>query len=204
MPWVERMTIEFRAARIDDADGILAIYAPYCESSKVSFEIVVPTREEMAERIARIGDAYPWLVADADGRVAAYVYATRFRERAAYRWTAEVAVYVAPDEQRRGLARALYTSLFSILRAQGYFKAIAGISVPNPPSIALHERMGFEQTGVFPGVGCKDGTWVDVGWWQLTLQPETKNPPEPRPYSSLRNDPAVAAALIEGQQLANR
>jgi L-amino acid N-acyltransferase YncA len=197
------MTVDIRVARLDDAAGILAIYAPYCESSYVSFEIVAPTCEQIAERISRVSAAYPWLVAETDGRVAGYVYATRFRERAAYRWTAEVAVYIADGEQRRGLARALYTSLFSILRAQGYSKAVAGITLPNPASVGLHERMGFQYAGTFAGVGHKDGQWLDVGWWQLELQPEVANPPEPQQFPALRETAIVKAALEEGRRLAN-
>ena len=198
------MTVDIRMAHAGDAAGILGIYAPYCESTTVSFEIVAPTREQMSERIARISAAYPWLVAEVDDRIAGYVYATRFRERAAYQWTAEVAVYIAINRQRRGLGRALYTSLFSILRAQGYSKAIAGITVPNPASARLHESLGFKHTGIFPGVGFKDGQWLDVGWWQLELQPEMCDPSEPRPFSALRESAAVTAALYEGRQLANR
>jgi phosphinothricin acetyltransferase len=197
------MTIEFRIADTNDADGILAIYAPYCESSTVTFETVAPTREQMTERISRIITTYPWLVATANGDVIGYVYASRFRERAAYVWTAEVAVYVDTKRHKRGLGRALYTSLFSILRAQGFAKAIAGITMPNPASIALHEKMGFLQTGNFPGVGYKDA-WLDVGWWQFTLRPETDDPPEPVSFATIRDSQAVADALREGSQLANK
>lgn len=157
----------------------------------------------MRERIARITDEYPWLVAVIDGRVAGYVYASRFRERAAYRWTAEVAAYVAPNVQRHGLGRALYTTLISILRLQGFFKAIAGITVPNLPSIGLHESVGFTKAGVFPAVGHKDGQWLDVGWWELSLQPEIRNPPDPQPIRQLRDSSALANALKEGQIQAN-
>jgi phosphinothricin acetyltransferase len=197
------MTTEFRFAQINDAADILAIYAPYCEASTVTFETVAPTRAEMAERIARVTSAYPWIVAEADGRLTGYVYASRFRERAAYRWTAEVAVYIALDEQRRGLGRALYTSLFSILRIQAYSKAIAGITLPNAASVRLHESVGFQKVGVFPSIGYKEGAWLDVGWWQLTLQPATSDPPEPRPFPNVENDAAVIAALDEGGRLAN-
>jgi phosphinothricin acetyltransferase len=197
------MKTEIRLAQLDDAAGIQAVYAPYCESSNVTFETVAPTRDEMAERITRIMSAYPWLVAETEGRVAGYVYASRFRERAAYRWTAEVAVYVALDEQQRGLGRALYTSLISILRAQGYVKAIAGITLPNAASVRLHEKLGFQKVGSFPGIGYKDGRWLDVGWWQLALQPEISGPPEPQPFPSICNGPAVVAALDGGRTLAN-
>jgi phosphinothricin acetyltransferase len=158
----------------------------------------------MRERIARITDEYPWLVAEIDGQVAGYVYASRFRERVAYRWTAEVASYVSPAVQRRGLGRALYSTLISILRLQGFFKAIAGITVPNLPSIGLHESVGFTKAGVFPAVGHKDGQWLDVGWWELSLQPEISNPPDPKPIRLLRDSAAFISALKEGQKLANR
>lgn len=189
------MTINIRLAQVRDAADILAIYAPYCESTTVTFEVVPPSLATMEERIERITTEYPWLIGEIDGRVAGYVYASRFRERAAYRWTAEAAVYVALDSQRRGLGRAMYTALFSILQTQGLFRAVAGITVPNPASVGLHESLGFKQVGLFPAVGHKDGTWLNVGWWQLALQPETLHPPDPRPFPTLSDDPLVDAAL---------
>lgn len=198
------MSVTLRLASVDDAAEILAIYAPYCASTNVTFEVIPPTLDQMRERIARITDEYPWLVAVIDGHVAGYVYASRFRERAAYRWTAEVAAYVAPSVQRRGLGRALYTTLIAILRLQGFFKLIAGITVPNIPSIGLHESVGFTKAGVFPAVGHKDGKWLDVGWWELPLQPEITNPPDPKPIRLLYESPALTTALKEGQAKANR
>jgi phosphinothricin acetyltransferase len=180
------MSITIRVARPDDAAEILAIYAPYCESSPISFEIVPPTVEQMAERIGGILTQYPWLVSEIDGQLTGYVYATKIRERAAYRWAVETAVYVSTAHHRRGVAKALYASLFSILREQGYFKAYAGITLPNPGSVQLHESVGFRPVGVFEGIGYKLGRWHDVGWWQLDLQPEVENPLEPRPFSALR------------------
>ena len=112
------MTIDLRLARPDDAPGILAIYAPYCESTSVSFEAVAPSEKQIRERIDRITGHYPWLVGEIEGEVAGYVYASQHRERAAYRWTVDVAVYVATQHQGQSLGRALYTSLFAILRAR--------------------------------------------------------------------------------------
>ncbi|MFO0792321.1 MAG: arsinothricin resistance N-acetyltransferase ArsN1 family B [Pirellulales bacterium] len=197
------MTINIRLAQVRDAADILAIYAPYCESTTVTFEVVPPSLATMEERIERITTEYPWLIGEIDGRVAGYVYASRFRERAAYRWTAEAAVYVALDSQRRGLGRAMYTALFSILQTQGLFRAVAGITVPNPASVGLHESLGFKQVGLFPAVGHKDGTWLNVGWWQLALQPETLHPPDPRPFPTLSDDPLVAAALKSAADTVN-
>src|SRR5438046_2283986 len=119
------MTANIRVAQPADAAAILAIYAPYCESTCVSFEVVAPTVDEMRERIRNITAGYPWLVGEIDGQIAGYVYASRHRERAAYRWAVDVAVYIAAAQQRRGLGRNLYDTLFSILREQGFFKAVA-------------------------------------------------------------------------------
>ena len=194
------MSAHVRFASPADAVGILAIYAPFCESSCVSFEIFAPTIEQMEQRINHVAGGYPWLIGEIDGQIAGYVYASPHRERAAYRWSVDVAVYVAADYQRRGIGRVLYDALFSILREQGYFKAFAGVSLPNPASVGLHESLGFRETAVFPGVGYKFGRWLDVGWWQLDLQPERPDPTEPQPFSSIQNSPAVAAILAEAQR----
>lgn len=193
------MNVKFRLAQPTDAAAILAIYAPYCESSHVSFEVSAPSERRMRDRIARIAVQYPWLIAEVDRTVGGYVYASQHGERAAYRWAVDVAVYVAAAQHRKGIARTLYDSLFAILRQQGYFKACAGITLPNPASVGLHESLGFRRVGIFPGVGYKLGRWLDVGWWQLDLQPEAANPPEPRPFREICDHRAVSAALEAGQ-----
>jgi phosphinothricin acetyltransferase len=195
------MTTKIRFAEPGDAAGVLAIYAPFCESSFVSFEDVAPTVAQMRERIAQIAEQYPWLVCDIDGEVAGYVYASRHRERAAYRWAVDVAVYVGEAYRRRRVGQALYSSLFGILRVQGYVNAYAGITLPNSGSIGLHETVGFRRVGVFPKVGFKVGQWRDVGWWGLSLRPADDVPDEPRPIGHDRDSDAVAAALTEGERL---
>jgi phosphinothricin acetyltransferase len=196
------MPIELRIATPDDAPGICAIYAPYCTSTVVSFEVAAPSEHEMRARIERLLPKYPWLVAVADGAVAGYVYASQHRERAGYRWVADVAIYIAPSHQRTGLGRALYTALFPIFRAQNYSKAIAGITLPNAGSVGLHEAVGFRPIGVFPKIGYKLGNWLDVGWWQLDLAPEPEHPPEPLDFSTIRDSEVVQAALAAGNKLA--
>jgi phosphinothricin acetyltransferase len=193
--------LRIRIARPDDAAGIREIYAPYCESSSVSFEVVAPSVEQIRERICRILPDYPWLVSEIGGQVAGYVYASQHRERAAYRWVVEVAVYVSPLHQRRGLGRALYSALVAILRRQGFFKALAGITLPNPGSVGLHEAMGFRPLAVYRGVGFKDGRWLDVGWWQLDLQPENDNPPQPRLFAECSADREVQQTLTAAGNL---
>jgi phosphinothricin acetyltransferase len=198
------MAVALRIATPADAAGILSIYAPYCHSTPVSFEIVAPSEQEMRARIERIIDRYPWLVAEIDGDIAGYVYASQHRERAGYRWAVDVAVYVGREHHRSGLGRALYVSLFDILREQGFFKAFAGITLPNASSVGLHEAVGFRKVGVFSRVGYKLGDWLDVGWWQLDLQPEVDNPPEPVDFLIIRDNKSVKTALEGGNKLARR
>jgi len=194
------MATTIRIAEPADAAGMAAIYRPYCEASPISFEVSAPSADQMAERIAEIAARYPWLVCEVDDRAAGYVYASQHRERAAYRWAVDVAIYVAQEHHRRGIGQALYTSLFAVLREQNYVKAYAGITLPNPTSVGLHEALGFTPIGVYPGVGHKLGRWLDVGWWQLALQPEIPDPPEPRPFAAIQDTDAVRRALSAGER----
>lgn len=123
----------------------------------------------MAGRIARYGASHAWLVAEFDGALAGYAYGSPHRERAAYASSCDVAVYVEPRHARQGLGRALYAELLPKLADKGFHAAFAGIALPNPGSIGLHEAMGFTPVGVYREVGWKLGGWRDVGWWQRLL-----------------------------------
>ena len=159
-----------RPATASDAAAMLEIYAPFIESTAVSFETVVPGVEEFAARITRSLAGWQWLVAERAGRCAGYAYATSHRERAAYRWSTEVSAYIHPDHQRQGLGLALYRQLLPALAKRGYCNAYAGITLPNAASVGLHRRMGFEPIGTFKAVGWKFGSWHDVAWLQLPLR----------------------------------
>jgi phosphinothricin acetyltransferase len=167
-----------RCAEVADAKGILAIYAPIVRDTVISFEIEPPSLGEMQARIETTLTKLPWLVAESDGGIAGYAYASRHRERAAYQWSVDVSVYVAPDARRRGVGRGLYKPLLGILEDLGYYTALAGIALPNPASVALHESMSFRPIGVYHNVGYKHGAWRDVGWWQRGLG-EYIDKPEP-------------------------
>ena len=167
-----------------DAAACAAIYEPFVRETAISFEEDPPSEAEMARRIRDTLVRYPWLVAELDGALAGYAYASAHRERAAYRWAVDVTVYVDPAHQRRGIGRALYETLFERLAAQGFRMACAGITLPNPASVALHERVGFEPVGVYRRIGWKFGHWPDVAWYQRSLMPAGGDPPaEPRPPS---------------------
>lgn len=173
------MPPEIRAATLADAEALLAIYAPYIEGTPISFETEVPTLTAFAGRIAAVLSSLPWLVCESEAGILGYAYATPHGERAAYRWGVDVSVYLAPAARGRGLGKRLYGELFEHLRALGYYKAFAGISLPNPASVGLHEAMGFTPVGVYREVGYKFGAWHDVGWWQLALRPPQPEPAEP-------------------------
>ncbi len=197
----DALTMNIRLSHPSDAAQIAAIYAPFCGDSPVSFEVVPPPAAEMAGRIGKITGRFPWLVAEENGAVAGYAYASPHRDRAAYRWSADVTVYIHERFRRRGVGRALYTSLFALLRLQGYFKAYAGITVPNAGSTGLHEAMGFELVGIYRDVGYKTGVWRDVGWWGLTLQPPAKAPSEPRIFPEIAALPESLEAIKAGEKV---
>lgn len=164
-----------------DAAACAAIYAPHVEGSQVSFEEQAPDAAEMAARIERYSASHAWLVAEREGKVVGYAYATAFNERSAYRWSTSVSVYVGEGARGEGVGRALYEALFDRLRDRGFRMATAGITLPNEASCALHQSLGFELVGVNREIGWKQGAWRDVGWYQLELAPApTGSPPEPR------------------------
>jgi phosphinothricin acetyltransferase len=184
--------VEYRVAKLDDATAIAEIYAPYVSATAITFEIdPPPDADEIASRMRRIGAIYPWLVATVDGEIAGYAYACENRSRAAYRWSVDAAVYLRASTHRRGIGRGLYERLFALLRAQGFVNAFAGITLPNAPSVGLHEAFGFRLIGVHQDVGWKLGAWRDVGWWQLALATPSSKPAEPIAF------PDLGRALVE-------
>ena len=152
-----------------DAAACAAIYAPYVRDTTITFELDPPSVAEMAARIAAARDTHAWLVAEDEGRVLGYAYGSEYKSRAAYRWSCEVSVYVALGSHRGGVGKALYTELFSRLADRGYRMAVAGMTLPNDASAALHKRMGFEPIGTYRRIGWKHDAWRDVAWAQRAL-----------------------------------
>jgi phosphinothricin acetyltransferase len=193
------LSATIRLASPADAPAVQAIYAPVVAGTPISLELEPPAAAEMAQRIERlVASGFPWLVLERAGAIAGYAYGSRHRERAGYRWSVEVSVYVAEAQRRHGIARALYTSLFAVLALQGYCNAYAGITLPNPASVRLHERLGFTPVGVFERIGFKAGAWHDVAWYVKDLRPGTAAPSEPRTVHELAVTDAWPRALAAG------
>jgi len=164
----ESLTI--RKATVADAAACLQIYRPLVESTAVSFEEVAPTVEEFAARLENSLSAWTWLIAEKAGRCIGYAYGHSHRERAAYRWSVEVTIYVDSSHRRQGVGRRLYERLFTDLADLGYCNAYAGVTQPNESSMALHRGVGFEYIGTFRSVGRKFDRWHDVAWFQRKLR----------------------------------
>lgn len=196
------MAFTIRLAEPHDALFVAEIYRPAVESTPISFETEPPGAVEMGRRIEETLRLFPWLVGEYEGRVIGYAYAASHRARAAYRWSVDTSVYVDAASRRRGVGLALYTSLFRILAAQGFFNAYAGITLPNAASVAVHESMGFRPLGVYRNVGYKLGAWHDVGWWHLELQAPRTSPPPPVALDILRQDPSWPALVGAGLSVA--
>lgn len=188
-----------RLATPADREALAAIYGPIVRDTTISFELDPPPPEEMARRVESTLAMYPWLVYEEGSRVLGYAYATSFRPRLAYRWSVETSVYIDPRAHRRGVGRGLYRSLFGLLALQGFVSAFAGIALPNPASVALHEKEGFELIGVYRHVGFKLGDWRDVGWWQRDLNELAQPLADPLPLPAACRiegwDEAMAAGL---------
>lgn len=176
-----------RLASADDADGIRAVYAPFIDTP-VTFEEEVPSCEAYRERIVRICEKYPCLVAEEGGRIVGFAYAHELRERVAFQWNAELSVYLAPAAQGCGAGRRLYAALIELLRLMGV-KAVYGVvTSPNPASERLHCAFGFALMGVQPHAGFTCGAWHNVTWYVREIAPFEDAPAPPVPF------PAYASA----------
>jgi len=162
--------MKIREASREDAARIAEIYNHYVANTVVTFEEESVSPEEMRRRMDDVfASSLPWLVAEVDGVIAGYAYATKWKTRAAYRYSVETTFYVADGMSKTGLGTGLYTELFRQLKERGIHAAIGGIALPNAASVALHDRFGMRKVAHFEEVGFKFGRWVDVGYWQRTL-----------------------------------
>jgi L-amino acid N-acyltransferase YncA len=158
-----------RDVTIDNANAICQIYNHYIENTTVTFEEEPVSVEVMQDRIYQVTQTYPWVVFDEEGTIVGYAYASRWHSRSAYRFSVESTVYVSQDMTGQGVGNQLYQELIARLKSQSVHTVIGGITLPNPASVALHEKLGFKQAAHYQQVGWKFGQWIDVGYWELIL-----------------------------------
>jgi L-amino acid N-acyltransferase YncA len=159
-----------RVATFTDAAAVADLYNHYVIETVATFEEVPIPATEMARRIEDVRSAsLPWLVAEEGSRIVGYAYAAPWRTRSAYRYSAEITVYVGPEHAKRGIGSNLYAQLFPLLQARPIHALMGGIALPNEASIALHEKFGLRKVAHFEEVGFKFNRWIDVGYWQRTL-----------------------------------
>ena len=170
--------VVLRLAERGDAAAIASIVNHYIEHGTANFRTEPQTEAEWAQEMATYGSRYPWLVAEADGRVVGVAYAKPWNPRQAYDWTAESTIYVADGQQGRRVGSTLYTELLKRLEAQGFRSVMAGVTSGNPGSEALHAAFGYERVGTIKAAGYKFGAWHDVTLWQKELQVPA-DPPAP-------------------------
>lgn len=179
--------MQLRVAEVRDLPAMLEIYRPYVEASTASFEYETPTAEIFAARFAAVTARYPWLVAEEDGRVLGYAYASRAFERVAYQWDADVSIYLCEEAHGRGIGRALYARLEELMRGLGYCTLYALITGENEGSLAFHRAVGYHHIATFPRSGYKFGRWLDVHWYEKSLCEKPQTPPPPRAFAPEMN-----------------
>ena len=165
-----------RKARLQDAEALLAIYAPDVEQTAISFEYAVPTVNEFRRRMANVAESYPWLVAVDDGSIAGYAYASAFKERAAYQWAVETSIYVDRNERGKGIGRRLHEALEETLKQQGILNMNACVAYTEHEdeyltldSVRFHERLGYTQVAHFHKCGRKFDRWYDMIWMEKLI-----------------------------------
>lgn len=183
-----------RPATVSDTAAILDVYRNFVLNSTVTFEEEVPTLEQFRARIGEITAEHPFLVCEDGGHVAGYAYAHRHQSRAAYRYSAELSVYLRPHYTGLGIGRAMCDAVVELLRMQGVQTVYSAISLPNEPSCALHKAMGFTPAGVWKNTGYKKGRWIDIEWYELAIGDYPKQPSGLTAWSML--EPSSIASVL--------
>lgn len=186
-----------------DAEAALAIYAPYVLHTANTFEYEIPSVADFSAKIEKITAQYPWLVCECDGEIVGYAYGSTHRERAAYQWSPESTVYIDAKHHRKGVARALYNTMFELMRQQGYINVFASVLVTNENSVAFHKAYGFEEIGLFKNIGYKLGKWHTNLWLQYALQEPILNPPVPKPITKMLDNDELKITINKPVELLN-
>ena len=191
---MEREEVHIRAAKPEDAERLLAIYAPYVEKTAVTFEYDVPSAEEFRGRIVSVLARFPYLAAEKDGEIVGYAYAGPFHSRAAYGWGVETSIYVDPAKKRMGLGGKLHRALENVLREQGFLNMNACIAVPEKDdeyltrnSVEFHRHLGYRMVGEFIQAGYKFGRWYNMAWLEKHIGDHAGNQAVPKTFGQVRD-----------------
>jgi L-amino acid N-acyltransferase YncA len=177
---------KIRIAKEGDGARLSKIFAPYVNNTAITFQESAPDASYFSKKIVELLPEFPFLVLEEAGCVFAYAYASHHRALPAYRWCAEVSIYVDMDYRKKGGGSQLYTALLQILEKQGYVNVYAGITLPNEASVRIHEKFGFRPFAYFSKIGFKKGAWRDVGWWERRFDKNLQVPPaEPLSFAVL-------------------
>lgn len=163
------LLIMIRDVTLSDAERICDIYNKYVEETQVTFAERPLSLKEVQSHIQTVIKSFPWIVYEQDNRVVGYTYADKWKEKTAYRYTVETSIYLDKAYHGRGIGSKLKGAMIERLKAQGFHCVISAISLPNPASIAMCEKFGFQKMGQLKEIGYKFDEWVDVGYWQLIL-----------------------------------
>lgn len=162
--------LSIRTVTLNDATAIADIYNPYILNTVITFEETPVTPEEISARISSVLNlGLPYLVAEQDNKIIGYAYAGLWRTRSAYRHTVETSIYMDQQQTGKGIGLPLYKALLERIKELDIHVVLGGITLPNPVSVGLHEKLGFKKVAHFTEVGYKFGQWLDVGFWQLNL-----------------------------------
>lgn len=191
---MEKEKIQIRAAAMGDAKALLDIYAPYVETTAITFEHQAPSIEVFSDRMSGVLGKYPYLIAELDGEILGYAYAGQFKERAAYNWAVEVSVYVKRGKKRMGIGRRLYEALEKILAAQNILNLYACIAFPereddeylSRDSVLFHERLGFQLIGEFHQCGYKFNRWYNMVWMEKHIGTHLEDQPAARAFDEVK------------------
>lgn len=177
-----------REATINDADALSEIYKYYVDNFPYSFEYVAPSTEGFAERITATSKKFPFFVCEDNCEIIGFAYAHQFKERKAYQWVCETSIYAKNGCTQKGVGSMLYDKLLPALKQQGFVKAYAVLGCPNEGSEIFHEKMGFSLVATLSDIGYKLGSWHDIKYYVLELNPFRDDMPEPMEYGQIKTE----------------
>lgn len=191
---VKEENVVIRVAAVEDAEKLLQIYAPYVINTAITFEYEVPTVQEFRKRICHVLKRYPYLVAEKNGELLGFAYASAFHERAAYDWAVETSIYICMNKRKMGIGRKLHDCLEKLLKEQGILNLNACIVYPRSEdeyltknSVEFHSHLGYRLVGEFYQCGYKFNRWYNMVWMEKQIGEHVSNQPAVKSFEDIRD-----------------